>query len=117
MTCTTFLNEIELNVPTSNKDINSLLSEVRTLTGENWQIIERTWIVKNKIPFIKPKQIKYYEIYIYIGGIGPWQAINFYRDNSSSSINFGATAEIMVTYLYGILVGLNSTERNKWKNQ
>lgn len=105
---TTFLHDGELNVPTSNSVINELLSEVRAKTGEDWQVIERTRQQKYVFqPWKKPKNISLYELYVYVGGVGPWQQINFYRDNSDSSINITNGAELIIAFFYGILCGLN----------
>jgi len=105
---TTFLYDGELNVPTSNSVINEMLSEVRAKTGKDWQVIERTHTKKYAFqPWKKPKKISLYELYIYVGGVGPWQQINFYRDNSDSSINISNDAELVVAFFFGILCGLN----------
>lgn len=111
MCCTTFLHAGELNIPTSNKDLNTVLADVRIATKEDWQVVE----VKFKTPkrlFRKQTEYSCYELYKYVGGCGPWQIINFYRDNSSSSINFTTSAELVMAFLFGILSGVNTAERN-----
>lgn len=103
---TTFLHDGELNIPTSNSDLNSLLQEIRQVTGKDWQVIERqferrwSWRHFRKVP--RPP---HYELYIYVGGMGPWQMINFYRDGATSSINVCNGAELLIAFFYGILSG------------
>lgn len=113
MPCTTFLHDGELNQPTSNEMINELLQYARQETGADWQIIERT--VTPRVPFWrKAKEVKVYEVYKYVGGMGPWQCINFCVENSeteSMSGMFGVSAHIVINYLYGMLAGAQDVER------
>ena len=106
---TTFLHSGELNIPTSDKNVNEALQEVRNLTGTDWQIIERE--VEVTPAFWKfwqsPMIVKSYELFCYVGGCGPWQQINFYRAHSASSIGIVVSADLVVAYLYGILSGAN----------
>lgn len=103
MCITTFLHDSELNVPTSNEELNKLLKTVREETKEDWQVIERSY-VQRKI-FKKPVTVKYYELYKFVGGCGPWQLINFYRSDSGTSINTGNSVEMVVAFLLGIRSG------------
>lgn len=107
---TTFLHDGELNQLTSNKTINELLAEVREKTGQDWQVLELTCTPKSKWwkPAGAPK--KFYEVYVFVGGMGPWQQINFYRESADSSINIRVDADVLVAYFYGILVGIHSKE-------
>ena len=112
---TTFLSDNELNIPTSDKAVNEALAEVREMTGENWQVLER--IVEVYIPwylFWKPaKYVRIFELYCYVGGCGPWQQINFYRAGSDTSINICVTADLVVAYLYGIQAGHLQAKRKQ----
>ena len=111
MVCTTFLHSGELDRPTSNKTINTVLAEVREVTGQNWQVIER--FADYSPPWWKfwetPLKLPVYELYVYVGGVGPWQQINFYRDHSWS-INLSNSAEHVIAYLFGILAGTQAKE-------
>lgn len=113
MPCTTFLHESELNKQTSNPHINELLGYVRDETGEDWQILERTFEPRRAF-WQKPKQVKTYEVYKYVGGMGPWQVINFCVENSETESlagMCGVPAHIVINYLYGILAGAQAVER------
>ena len=116
MVCTTFLHDSELNVRTSNDEINTMLAEVREATGKDWQVVERTHTASKGFLFWKKKfTYRSYELYVYVGGMGPWQVINFYRDapvGQFKSINFSNSAELVVAFFYGIMSGVWS-ERNK----
>jgi hypothetical protein len=111
MPITTFLHDGELNIPTRSELLNDLLKEVRTKTGEDWQVIERK--VEVHIPailFWKPRKYAYlYEVYVYVGGVGPWQVINAYRDREHS-INTSNSLELVVNYFYGMLAGIHAME-------
>lgn len=111
MTCTTFLSSWELNQPTSNSDLNSLLKEVRQKTGGDWQVTERE--VEVWRPWWKrlgrAKTVKLFTLYFGLGH-PEYQVINFYRDHDWS-INHENSAEHVMAYLYGILAGIQSTER------
>jgi hypothetical protein len=113
MVCTTFLSDSELNVPTSNDDLNELLKEVRKVSGEDWQITER--MTELPVPAWKfwaaREFVKTYELFVYVGGCGPWQQINFYRDGSDYTINIRNRCELVMAYLYGIVAGVHS-QRN-----
>lgn len=100
MPMTTFLYDSDLNVPTSNKELNEMLKEIRSVTGENWQIIERE---KRRL---FRRLVKVYELYVEVGGIGPFQVINFYRENTGTSINESNSTELVMAYLTGILAGI-----------
>lgn len=113
MTCTTFLHSWELNVPTTNDVINSLLAEIREETGRDYQVIEREYHhAKRWWKKVQPPS-KFYELYAYVGGMGPWQAINFYREKSATSINLRCDADMLVAHFYGILTGIHNM---KFKN-
>lgn len=106
---TTFLHDGELNVPTSNSTLNEVLAQVREADpSANWQVIERVTEKRcRRGLWFEMKQRRSYELYIYVGGMGPWQLINFYQENSGSSINVGNSADLVVAFLLGILAGLH----------
>jgi hypothetical protein len=111
MAVTTFLHDGELNQPTSNKVLNELMAEVRQKTGRDWQIIELKYHPKKRWwqRAQKPVVIMY-ELYVYVGGFGPWQQINFYNDQTDWSINLRNTSSVVAAYLHGILAGVHSME-------
>ena len=117
MVMTVGLSEWEQNIPTSNKLINDLIAEVRQKTGENWQVLEMTFTHKK---WFKTTTYKSYELLIEVGGCFPFQVINFYRSDSDTegSINPRVSDELIVSYLYGILSGIQSMElKNVQKNK
>ncbi len=106
MPCTTFLHDCELNVKTSSHEINILLSKVREETGEDWQVIERQ-IIKHSF-WKGDTTIKTFSVYKYVGGMGPWQCINFCTSDSHKESLAGITGVdecTVVNYFYGILAG------------
>lgn len=111
MPLTTFLHDSELNVKTSSHEINILLADVRRETGEDWQVVERTRTIHS---FWKgDKVVRGYSVYKYVGGMGPWQQINFCTPTSktNSLAGLGIDECTVVNYLYGILAGVNAIER------
>jgi hypothetical protein len=116
---TTFLHDGELNVPTSNSTLNEVLAQVREADpSANWQVIER--VTEKRYwsgLWFEVEQRRSYELYLYVGGIGPWQQINFYRENSSSSINTSNSADLVVAFLLGILAGLHRGDDDDGKVQ
>jgi hypothetical protein len=104
MTCTTFLHDGELNQPLPDAEVQHFLDAVRKLSGENWQVVplhltRHRWLRK-------PVTETLYGLYVYIGGVGPWQQINLYREGSASSINLYATLDVVAAYLLGMYGGL-----------
>lgn len=109
---TTFLHDGELNRTTSDKEINDLMEMVRARSSENWQVVEREHRIDPPFwRFLEQyKIIKYYEVYKYVGGCGPWQQINFYPGPGDySSINPSGNATTVSSFLYGLLAGLHET--------
>lgn len=111
---TTFLHDSELNRPTSDKEINYLIGAIRELSAENWQVVERIHRVYPR--FFKIwrtcELVKYYEIYKYVGGFGPWQQINFYPGpDASSSINTSGNVTTVSAFLYGLLAGIHDERK------
>lgn len=103
----TYLSEGEFTKPTSDKELNALLAEVRQAThgSEDWRIEERTYEVSRW--FRRPTTIKLYVLYHMVNHI-EFQIINFYRpDLGENSINIMNTAGHVAAYLYGILAAVN----------
>lgn len=107
MCITTFLHDGELDVPTSNEELNKLLKTVKEETKENWQILERTYR-ESRAWGMRHEDVKYYELYKWVGGMGPWQLINFYNSKSGTSINTGNSVEVVMAFLLGIRAGFYS---------
>lgn len=106
MAAFTFLTNNEQNKLTSNITINNLLKEVREITYKNWQIIEKITIIKRL--FRKDLEIKRYELYVeHEESFPPFQYINFYKNNTNTSLNFSINDELIISYLNGILTGVN----------
>lgn len=99
MTCTTFLHDGELNQRLPDPELQSLLQEVRKATGRDWQVVSHTFARRGW--FKRP--VALYGLYIYVGGMGPWQQINFYRDGAETSINLYVPLELIAAYLYGVI--------------
>lgn len=103
MPVTTFLHQCELNQSLRDPELQQLLDEARKHTGKDWQVAPlqmppRKWW--------QSKREQLYGVYVYIGGIGPWQQINFYADRTHS---FGlyVPSEVVAAYLMGMLVRPN----------
>jgi heat shock protein HslJ len=99
---TTWIQDSQLNIPTTDKHIDELLEKVREQTHEDWQI-DVVKIKKKRTFWSKPSE-PLYEIYFGIGG-SQYQMINFYVGNSQTSINTVVTKDLVMAYLYGILAG------------
>lgn len=108
---TTFLDDRELNIPLEDDRVNKILEEVRVASKQDWQIVKyRVWTKKRL--FRKRAEIVYYGLYLYVGGIGPWQQINFYRSDTDTSINPCVSLDLIVAFLLGYLAGLHSNLQN-----
>jgi hypothetical protein len=98
----TFMFDNEKNIPTSNNELNVLLKAVREKTGEDWQLLERS--VKRHI---WGKEEKIFMLLVGIpccdGSIIEYQIINFYRENTGTSINEYVPAELIAAYFFGAL--------------
>lgn len=109
MPCCTYLSNDEFRQPTSDAEINSLLTNVRGVTGEDWRIQET--IHEDRRWFRSPLLIKRYELFVHVHG-PEFQSINFYRpdraDSYLPSINLSNSAEHVAAYLYGVLAGVQS---------
>lgn len=110
---TTFLNDWELNQVLPDPNVQTLLDEVRKMTGEDWQI------VKHVIEYREWFRTKYkdtYSLYVHVGGVGPWQVINFYSSPEEFSINTMVNLGTISNYLMGICSGARLDEYKRVKN-
>lgn len=97
----TYLSDSEINKSTSNEEINELMVEVRRITREDFQVIEREFETKS---WFQPKKIKKYELLVK-SCMGDYQVINFYREHSNSSIGIMNEADLVIAFLQGVLAG------------
>jgi hypothetical protein len=102
MACTTFLYDSELNYKFKNKELQDVLDEARKITGRNWQVVPLEVTVRKS--FFKKEKQTLYGVYLYVGGFGPWQQINFYNEHSESSINLYVSLDVVIAYFLGMLV-------------
>jgi hypothetical protein len=100
MPCTTFLHEGELNQPLPDQESQLILEEARKCTGKDWQVVP-LHVVHRK--WFKKRTETLYGVYVYVGGVGPWQQINFYREGVRSSINLYVPLEVVAAYFLGML--------------
>lgn len=110
MVCTTFLHDSELNQVLPDPNVQTLLDEVRSLTGEDWQIVSTTIELKTKF-WQKRKFLTLYSLCRYVGGLGPWQQLNFYSSPEEFSINTLVDIGTISNYLMGICNGFDSKNR------
>lgn len=108
MICT-WLNEQEFEKykQVSDKDVNDLLRDIRAIDDRFY--INEVKVSMNRL-FRKPVVKSYYTLYICLGGMDV-QAINFCQEHTWS-INTSVSKSYMVTYLLGVLHGIN-IEMNK----
>jgi hypothetical protein len=100
MTCTTFLHDGELNQPLPDKECQLILDEARKNTGKGWQVVP-IYVTSRK--WFKKRTETLYGVYVYVGGVGPWQQINFYHAGSGSTINLYVPLSVVAAYLLGML--------------
>ena len=119
MPACTWLQQHELNKPTSNEEINSLLEEVRAVTGEEYQIIE--YVRTKKGLFGHDSSWggrKWYEYGLFYPTIPPeYQCINFYHEHIDGfEIRVGESADVIAANLYGILNGVRHAKESAEKD-
>ena len=100
MTCTTFLYDCELNQRLPDPEAQQVVEEARKRTGKNWQVVP---LQVNRRKWFKTTTETLYGVYVYVGGVGPWQQINFYREGTRSSINLYVPLEVVAAYFLGML--------------
>lgn len=97
----TYLGRHEHDLPISNKIVKETLDELRKVSGELWVVHEHKWTT-GKLWW--KKDIYRYRVMVNTGGT-EFQEINFYRSDSTNSINVFATAEMAVAFMYGYMGG------------
>lgn len=100
MTITTFLHDGELNLPLPDAEMQQIFDEAKRRTGKNFQIVP---IQVTHRKWFRTKTKTLYGVYVYVGGIGPWQQINFFREDCRSSINVYVPLEVVAAYFLGML--------------
>ena len=101
MTCTTFLHNWELDQPLPDPELQSIFDEAKKRTGKNWQVVKlEQW---QQPSWWRKKPETLYGVYVYVGGMGPWQQINFFKEGSRSSINLHVPLEVVAAYFLGML--------------
>ena len=109
MTCTTFLHDSELNVPLPDQRVQEILDEVRELSGQDLQVVP---LPRPPARLFRPAPPQLYGVYVYVGGIGPWQQLNFWGPPGESSICLYQTMEVVAAFLMGLRAGLTKGERS-----
>lgn len=71
MVATTFLHQSELNQPSGNAVLDSILATARAVTGRDYQLV----VTRRKRGLFWKKAEVEYRFYVYVGGVGPWQEI------------------------------------------
>ncbi len=104
---TTLLHETDLNQPLPNVEVQQVLDQVRAATMKDWQVVP---ITTRSRKWWNKKQTGFYGVYVYVGGLWPWQQINFFSSDSDTSINPDVTLDVVAAYLTGILVGVDSCQ-------
>jgi hypothetical protein len=103
---TAFLGDNEIGQIVPDKEVQACLEEVRRRTGKNWQVVRHTY--RKRQGWFRSTEVTVWELYLYVGGVGPWQVINFRNpDPEGSSIYHAVDLGFIAAYLYGILVGLD----------
>lgn len=103
MPVTTYLNPEDYLQPTGNAELNALLAQVRKNTGKDWRLCEHRFTEVTGIwPFYKRKKRVLYSVYVEVQG-PEFQVINFYREDTGTSINESNEAGYVAAYFYGIL--------------
>lgn len=108
MTCTTFLYDGELNQRLPDQQAQEFLDEVRRKSGNDWQVVK---LPERRVGLFRKKAPPMYGVYVYIGGCGPWQQINFYHEDATSSINLYVPLDVVVAYFMGMANGLSSAPK------
>ena len=100
MTCATFLYDSELNQRLPDEECQAVLEEAREHTGKNWQVVP---VHVHRRRWFKRYTETLYGVYVYVGGVGPWQQINFYSGGSQTSINLYVSLDVVAAYFLGML--------------
>jgi len=98
----TYLSDTDYTQPTTDKEINTLLAEVRKQTKCDWRVGEEIY----KCWWYTSKR---YTLYNHTRGV-EFQIVNFYRPESTGSIHTNVDAGYIAAYFYGLLSQLESGE-------
>ena len=85
----------ELDAPTGDKELDSLLAEIRQKTGRSWQCEVRT-LQPKEILWRSKKPVKTYSLLLYVGGVMPYQLI------MCGSGDISTTKAYLIGYLSGM---------------
>src|SRR4051794_27867537 len=112
MPCVTYYSDSEVRhhqERLNDKDIQELLDEVKSRTGETWFVRKDDYQVKRGL-LRKPRIVTLYEILADCHG--EWQIINFPPDEQGGwSINHDVSRAKIITYLLGYLGGWRQGQR------
>ena len=102
---TTILYDYEMNVPLQNGELQRTLDFIRAKSNMNWQVVARELLVKKKAWqfFRKHRKKTMYEVYVEVGGVLPWQLLNFMNGTYLTEPELGA-------YLMGLKNGWEMKE-------
>jgi hypothetical protein len=107
MPVTTYL-EIIQQQPLSSPRLEELLAEIKSVTGKNWVIQERS--IK-KTGWFRKDSISVYQVLVFLHG-AEYQIINFHDPKKGSSISFWNSEEAIAAYITGYLAGLARQVQN-----
>jgi len=94
----TYLSTVPDSRDIKNVNVRELLDELNAKFKDKWAIRETAHVVG----FFR-KKIKYtYELFFHVGG-PEYQIINFYSEDSESSINLGNSASVVCAFMLGSL--------------
>ena len=93
----TYLGDDQHTAPTSDQELNTLLAEVRSATGEDWRIGEHESL--RLVPFRGTRVKRTYTLYAHVSG-GEFQVLNL-RGNTVGHVE---------AFLFGILAGRKPIE-------
>lgn len=91
MVCTTFFTGPQ-NQPTGDSEIDELMSDIRAVTGRNWQVEVREYSYR-RFWQLKTTTVKHYDLLLEVGGFPNWQLI----------LSASGRRERLVAYLVGYM--------------
>ena len=100
MAITTYFSQRDVDAIADDPILAPLLEELSRLTGQRW--VAQSYPVKRRFH----KSTWRWCLYKSLGATflgDEYQVINFYRDNTGTSINTCVTKELIVAFLYGYL--------------
>lgn len=103
MPCCTYLNADECTAPVSDPELNSLLAELRKVTGRDWRLEER---VRSMGRLWWRRCVKSYLLYAGMPDGVEFQVINFYT--ADGSLTPFVPAQVIAAYIYGYMGGMEA---------